>query len=110
MTMMYVKHNGVISTAATLAVEQLLDKSGKSCIEDSLEILGYYLSVHIGRESVAELELHINQNPDADIAAVAFVTLGDNYEAYLIETRHAAIQFVKEYSTVIRDICDLTIK
>lgn len=110
MTMMYVKHNGVVSTAATPTVEELLDKSGKSCIEDALEILGYYLSVHIGRESAAELELHINQNPDADIAAVAFVTLGDNYEAYLIETRHAAIQFVKEYSPVIRDICDLTIK
>ncbi|POA82533.1 hypothetical protein C1882_21870 [Pseudomonas sp. FW305-E2] len=108
--MMYVKSSGAITQAVPAFVDDLLSKTNHTEIEDSLTTLGYQPAVHIGREHAAELEIHINSNRDANPAAIAFVSLGDYYEAYIIESRHAALMFAKEYSEVIKNICKLQYK
>lgn len=105
--MMYVSESGAITRASSIVVASLMQSSSENCIEDALIELGYHPSVHIGREHIAELEIHLNENRDAEFAAIGFVTLGENYETYVIETRHAALLFAKEFAPTIRDICEL---
>lgn len=104
--MMYVKSSGAITQTTERFVEDLLSGTNHAVIEDALTTLNYHPAVHIGREHGAELEIHINSNPDANPAAIAFVTLGDYYETYFIETRHAVLLFAKDYAPVIRNICE----
>ena len=107
--MLYVKSSGVITEALPEVSYQLLKESGADHIEDALISLNYHPAVHIGREHLAELEIHINQFQERVPAAIAFVTLGETYEIYFIETRHAALLFAKEFASTIRDICEFTI-
>lgn len=107
--MMYVKSSGEVIKCHPKVEEDLLQGTGASEVEEVLVDLNYHSAVHIGREHVAELEVHINSDRDKKPAAVALVTIGDYYEKYFIENRHAAILLVNQLAPAIRDICELNI-